>query len=57
MRKQQYESPVVLWDSYWKEYGTEIKILKGGEQREVKVYALYGTPNKNYKKDKGENNE
>jgi hypothetical protein len=57
MRKDQYKSPVVLWDSFWKEVGTEIKTSKDGEEYEVKVYTLYGTPNKNYKKDKGENDE
>lgn len=57
MRKDQYKSPVVLWNSFWKEVGTETKTYKNGEEHEVKVYALYGTPNKNYKKDKGESNE
>ena len=57
MRKDQYKSPVVLWNSFWKEVGTEIKTAKGGEEYEVKVYVLYGTPNKNYKKNKGESNE
>ena len=57
MRKDQYKSPVVLWTSFWKEVGTETKTTKGGEEYAVKVYALYGTPNKNYKKDKGESDE
>lgn len=57
MRKAQYKSPVVLWESFWKEVGVETKVDKSGEKYEVKVYALYGTPNKNYKKDKGVSDE
>ena len=57
MRKQQYKSPVVLWYSFWKEVGVETKVAKSGEEYEVKVYALYGTPNKNYNKDKGASDE
>jgi hypothetical protein len=57
MRKQQYKSPVVLWNSFWKEVGREIKTSKDGEEYEIKVYTLYGTPNKNYKKDKESNDE
>lgn len=57
MRKEPYKSPVVLWTSFWKEIGTEIKTVKGGEEHEVKVLVLYGTPNENYKKDKGVSDE
>jgi hypothetical protein len=57
IRKEPYKSPVVIWESFWKQIDTEIKTSKDGEEYEVKVYTLYGTPNKNYKKDKGVSDE
>jgi hypothetical protein len=49
MRKEQYRTPVVLWGSYWKQNGTEVKVTKSGEEYRVPTYALYGVPNKEYK--------
>lgn len=49
MRKNQYNSPVVLWKSSWKEIGSETRTTKNGDTYEIKVYSLYGTPNKEYK--------
>lgn len=49
MKKQQYKTPVVLWGSYWKQNGTEVKVAKSGEEYRVPTYALYGVLNKEYK--------
>ena len=53
MKIDQYRTPVVLWGSYWKQNGIEVKIAKTGGEYRVPTYALYGVPNKEYKNYKG----
>lgn len=48
-KKDRYKTPVVLWTSYWKQIGNEVKVTKTGEEYAVPSYALYGVPNKEYK--------
>ena len=53
MKKDDYKTPVVLWGSYWKQNGTEVKVTRSGEEYRVPTYALYGVPNKEHKSYKG----
>jgi len=49
MKGNQYKTPVVLWASYWKQNGTEVKVTRTGEEYTLPTYALYGVSNKEYK--------
>lgn len=49
MNDKKYKTPVVLWESEWKQVGTSVKTDKHGNEYKVIDVALYGTPNKEYK--------
>ena len=53
MKGNQYKTPVVLWESHWKEVGKSTKTDKHGNEYTVIEVVLYGTPNKEYKSYKG----
>ena len=53
MKGNQCKTPVVLWESNWKEVGKSTKTDKHGNEYTVVKVVLYGTPNKDYRSYKG----